>query len=173
MTLSSHLAPRLGGIMRAFFALLALGAVFGAALDGPRLAAFREYPAVMGENHVKMTVPDLNDATKWYEDNLGFTRLSIVQKHDQKSRVLLARGSNMIEMVDGGGVIGPVAAPTARGGIAGAVPLRFDDVDAVLEELREHGVEVVQEPRFSRRRDLRVAIVRDLYGRPIEIQQPL
>jgi hypothetical protein len=53
------------------------------------------------------------------------------------------------------------------------VPLRFDDVDAVLEELREHGVEVVQEPRFSRRRDLRVAIVRDLYGRPIEIQQPL
>jgi lactoylglutathione lyase/glyoxylase I family protein len=163
-------------MLQFFFALLALGALLGAALEVPRHVAFRHYPAILGENHVKMTVPDVDDATRWYEENLGFSRLSVVQKDDQKTHVLLARESNMLELADGHGAIGPMwtsAAQSLRAGIAGPVSLRFSDVDSVLEELRARGVEIITEPRFSRRRDLRVAVVRDLYGRPIELQQPL
>jgi hypothetical protein len=50
--------------------------------------------------------------------------------------------------------------------------LVVEDVDAVTTELKERGVEVLEEPRFAKR-NLRVSRIRDNEGHPIELQQLL
>src|SRR5215203_2123386 len=125
-------------------------------------------------SQVSLMVPDLEEALRWYEETLGFVRLSVVALEGRPAHALLARDSNVLELVDGGGSLGPARASLAGSTITiSRVPLILDDVDGEIEQLRERGVEIVREPRVASKRDLRVGVVRDLNGRIIEVQQPL
>ena len=125
-------------------------------------------------SQVSLTVPDLNEALRWYEETLGFVRLSVVAQDGRPAHVLLVRDSNVLELIEGGGSLGP-----ARASFAGStltirqIPLILDDIDGEIEQLRERGVEIVREPGTSIRRNMRMGLVRDLNGRIIEFRQPL
>ena len=125
-------------------------------------------------NQISLIVPDVEETLRWYEETLGFIRLSVVAQEGRPAHALLVRSRNVLELIEGGGSLGP-----ARASVAGAtvsirqIPLILGDVDGEIEQLRERGVEIVREPGTSIRRNMRVGLVRDLNGRVIEFQQPL
>ena len=131
-------------------------------------------PQQIRPSQVSLMVPDLEAALRWYEETLGFVRLSVVAQDGRPAHALLVRDSNVLELIEGGGSLGP-----ARASFAGLtvtirqIPLILDDVDGEIEQLRERGVEIVREPGTSIRRNMRVGLVRDVNGRIIEVQQPL
>ena len=128
----------------------------------------------MRPSQVSLMVPNLEEALRWYEEILGFVRLSVVALEGRPAHALLARDSNVLELIDGGGSLGPARASLAGSTITiSRIPLILDDVDGEIEQLRERGVEIVREPHASSQRNLRVGVVRDLNGRIIEVQQPL
>ncbi len=125
-------------------------------------------------NQISLIVPDVEETLRWYEETLGFIRLSVVAQEGRPAHALLVRSSNVLELIEGGGSLGPARASFAGSTVTiSRIPLILDDVDGEIEQLRERGVEIVREPRVSSKGSMRVGVVRDLNGRTIEVQQPL
>ena len=123
---------------------------------------------LLREEPVRVGVRDLGNMVRWYEEKLGFVQIGGAQMKasgTEIARVVMLYGPNLIELVVSDH---PHSNPRSR-----ANELLVEDVDAVTIELKERGVEVLEEPRFARRRDLRVAKIRDPEGHSIELQQLL
>jgi catechol 2,3-dioxygenase-like lactoylglutathione lyase family enzyme len=158
----------------AFAGLLVIGTAAGIVFRLPSLLPSTSLPALLRPDHLTMVVPDVAETVRWYEDKLGFVQVARFVHDNEAAHALLVRDANLIELIDGGGSNGPVR--MSRDGLpaitVGRVPLLLDDVDGEITALKEHGVEVIAEPRDADRRPVRVGLIRDLNGRTIELQQP-
>ena len=118
---------------------------------------------------VVLAVRDLERAKRWYQEKLGFVQIANTGANasgDEGATVWLLYGANLLELSDHPRL-------HADPGTASRVTeLVVEDVDAVTTELKERGVEVLEEPRFANR-NLRVSRIRDNEGHPIELQQLL
>ena len=96
----------------------------------------------------------------------------MVVRAETTTGALLTRDGNLIEL---SGDLGQGKPTLPRKADAAPPPIRLVvfDLDRRLAELRASWVEVVEEPRFLPKRDAFVAVVRDLDGRIIELQQAL
>jgi catechol 2,3-dioxygenase-like lactoylglutathione lyase family enzyme len=118
---------------------------------------------------VVLAVRDLERAKRWYQEKLGFVQIAgtgINTSGDEGATVRLLYGQNLLELSDHPRLH---ADPEAASRVTELV---VEDVDAVTTELKERGVEVLEEPRFAKR-NLRVSRIRDNEGHPIELQQLL
>jgi catechol 2,3-dioxygenase-like lactoylglutathione lyase family enzyme len=158
----------------AFAGLLLIGTAAGIAVKVPALLPANSLPALLKPEHLSMTVADVAETVRWYEDKLGFVQVAGIQRDNEAAHALLVRDANFIELIDGGGSNGPVL--ISRDGLpaitVGRLPLLLDDVDGEISSLREQGVEVIAEPRNAERRSMRVGLIRDINGRTVELRQP-
>lgn len=156
-----------------FPALLALGVVAAIGLQ-PRLAPTHSYEALLKPTRISITAGNLDEAVGWYEDKLGFTRLATIGKEGE-SHVLLSRGGNLVDIQDGKGRSGPILIESANRPTVtvSRVPLVTADLDEDYAALRERGVEILEEPRLSRRNEARIGKIRDLEGRVVILRQPM
>lgn len=135
---------------------------FPALLPSDQLRGLRTRPVVLA-------VRDLERAKRWYQEKLGFVQIAgtgINTSGDEGATVRLLYGQNLLELSDHPRLH---ADPEAASRVTELV---VEDVDAVTTELKERGVEVLEEPRFANR-NLRVSRIRDNEGHPIELQQLL
>ena len=86
----------------------------------------------MRPSQVSLMVPNLEEALRWYEEILGFVRLSVVALEGRPAHALLARDSNVLELIDGGGSLGP-----ARASLAGST-ITISRVPLTLGRCRRH-----------------------------------
>ena len=96
----------------------------------------------------------------------------MVARSETITRALLARDGNVIELTREVGEGGPALTEEVTTSPS-LIPVVVADLDRELAELRALGVEVVQEARIARERDVLVGVVRNLHGRLIELQQTL
>lgn len=160
-----------------FVSLIGVGLAAGMMFELPQLLPPTQGRALLTVKPVVLPVRDLDATARWYEEKLGSSRVAGLPRSPSdmaQPRFVLIYGENLIALVPAPAVRTDAQSDRrAPRGTAAAAALRVKDVEAVTSELRERGVEVVQEPRFSRRRDLLVSTIRDPEGRALELQQPL
>lgn len=106
---------------------------------------------LLGVNHVGIVVRDLRESAAWYKRHLGLEPIYEYGFPGVKA-LFIGRGDIRLELFQTEGA-NPMAAERSEpptnlkiGGI-NHVALTVDDLDALIEELRTGGVEVVSEPR--------------------------
>lgn len=130
--------------------------------------------ALLGFEHVGMTVADMDRTVTFYCDLLGL-RLHLRKKN--------AEGTDLAFLDAGGGML-EIFAPAAGADRAVDVPagqsgmrhltFRFSSVDETFARLEAAGVTLVERPRFAHNREIfrKVAFVRDPDGILIELAEP-
>lgn len=118
-----------------------------------------------------LLVSDLDRSASWYQAHLGFGR--VADRLDGTSRsIVLARGPALVHLrAQSAETIGGVEAST---GLAGRrrLTLLVADVDTLVADLREQGLEIVAVPQDDDGRH-RSAMIADPDGNPILLTEPL
>ena len=130
-------------------------------------------------HHFVTGVADLDRAIEWYQDILGFSVERRFEFADLGTRIAhVTSGQIRIELLErDGSTSGPDVdrdafdALLVRG--AKHVGIAVEDVDAVAEELRAKGVDLVQEPTVVEPAGVKNCWCRDPDGTLIEFAQPL
>ena len=148
--------------------IMAVGLGAGLMLSLPHLLPLEQLRGLR-TRPVVLAVRDLERAKRWYQEKLGFVQIAGTGTNasgDERGTVRMLYGPNLIELSDHPRV------HADPGAASRVTELVVEDVDAVTTELKERGVEVLEEPRFANR-NLRVSRIRDNEGHPIELQQLL
>lgn len=119
-----------------------------------------------------LLVGDLDRSAAWYERELGFERVS--ERIDGAARsIVLSRGMTFVHLraraagPDRG--LGPAAAFDEHPRLA----LLVDDVDALVANLQERGLELLAVPQDDDPGRYRHAVIADPDGNPILLREPL
>jgi catechol 2,3-dioxygenase-like lactoylglutathione lyase family enzyme len=137
--------------------------------------------AVVGFEHVGLSVADLAAMSEWYESALGLEPEGDFEVDGRRLSLrgrILARDGFKVELIEArGSEPDPMAgadpgAALARRGI-GHVCLRVEGVDAVYESLLESGATPMVPPRPSFLAGWRYAYVADPEGNLIELMESL
>ena len=104
-------------------------------------------PKVKQINHVAIVVEDIDDSLVFWRDALGIELHELLEVSAEKSRVaFLPVNSTEIELVqpttDDSGIAKYMA---KRGQGLHHLCLEVDDIDAMLEQLKAHGVRLINE----------------------------
>ncbi|MDR3294504.1 MAG: methylmalonyl-CoA epimerase [Clostridiales Family XIII bacterium] len=103
-------------------------------------------------DHIGIAVKDLRAAVAWYEETLGFKSGGTETVDEQKVEVaFLPCGEGELELLESTDPEGPVARFIEKNGEGVQhIALRVADIDAVLAELKEKGVRLIdQTPRYG------------------------
>ncbi|RAO70624.1 uncharacterized protein BHQ10_006636 [Talaromyces amestolkiae] len=128
-------------------------------------------------DHLVLTVKSIPASINFYTQILGMAHQSFTSPSDptSTSRHALLFGSQKINLHQAGKEFEPKAA-TALPGTADLCFLTEEDVETVLEKLKEKGIEVLEGGKVVRRTGARSALrsiyVRDPDGNLIEISNP-
>lgn len=105
-------------------------------------------------DHIGIAVTSLAETMKFYEETLGLKCTGTEEVADQKARVaFFPVGDTELEFLESTVADGPIArfidANKGRGGIQ-HIALRVPDVKAVIAEMKEKGVQMIDnEPRYG------------------------
>jgi len=103
-------------------------------------------------NHIGVAVKDLNEATKFYEENLGLEIEGTEEIKEQKVKVaFIPVGESRIELLQSTDPDGPVAKfIEKRGEGIHHMALEVDHIEDFLQKLKERGVQLIDEkPRVG------------------------
>ncbi|MDH5691145.1 MAG: methylmalonyl-CoA epimerase [Candidatus Bathyarchaeota archaeon] len=103
-------------------------------------------------NHIGVAVKDLNEAIKFYEENLGLEIEGIEEVKEQKVKVaFIPVGESRIELLQSTDPDGPVAKFIGkRGEGIHHISLEVDHIEDFLQKLKEKGVQLIDEkPRVG------------------------
>ena len=103
-------------------------------------------------NHIGVAVKDLNEAMKFYEENLGLEIEGTEEVKEQKVKVaFIPVGESRIELLQSTDPNGPVARfIEKRGEGIHHIALEVDHIEEFLQKLKEKGVQLVDEkPRIG------------------------
>lgn len=103
-------------------------------------------------NHIGVAVKDLNEAIKFYEENLGLEIEGIEEVKEQKVKVaFIPVGESRIELLQSTDPDGPVAKFIGkRGEGIHHIALEVDHIEDFLQKLKEKGVQLIDEkPRVG------------------------
>lgn len=130
--------------------------------------------ALVGFEHVGMTVANLDRCIAFYVDVLGLSLVVRRRAPDGSNEVcFLAAGDCMLEII--APATGADRAVDVAEGSAGLRHLTFayDDLDAIFAKVEAAGAEIIERPRRAYNRDIveRVAFCRDPDGIIIELCQ--
>lgn len=128
--------------------------------------------ALVGFEHVGMTVKDLDACVAFYVDVLGLRLVVRRRAPDGGNEVcFLAAGDCMLEIIAWAN--GAERSVDVADGYAGLRHLTFayDDLDAIFAKVEAAGAEILERPRRAHNRDIveRVAFCRDPDGIIIEL----
>ncbi len=103
-------------------------------------------------DHIGIAVKNMEEALAFYQDTLGITLAGTEVIEDQKVKVaFLPLGDTEIELLESTSPDGPVAKfIEKRGEGIQHIALRVKDIEAALKELKEKGVQLIdQQPRYG------------------------
>ncbi len=103
-------------------------------------------------NHIGVAVKDLNEAIKFYEENLGLEIEGIEEVKEQKVKVaFIPVGESRIELLQSTDPDGPVAKFIGkRGEGIHHIALEVDHIEDFLQKLKEKWVQLIDEkPRVG------------------------
>jgi len=103
-------------------------------------------------NHIGVAVKDLNEAMKFYEENLGLEIEGTEEIKEQKVKVaFIPVGESRIELLQSTDPDGPVAKfIEKRGEGIHHIALEVDHIEEALQKLKEGGVQLIDEkPRIG------------------------
>ncbi len=103
-------------------------------------------------NHIGVAVKDLNEAIKFYEENLGLEIEGIEEVKEQKVKVaFIPVGESRIELLQSTDPDGPVAKFIGkRGEGIHHIALEVDHIEDFLQKLKEKWVKLIDEkPRVG------------------------
>ena len=103
-------------------------------------------------NHIGIAVKNLDDALSVFQDTLGMTCVGIEEVEDQKVRVAcLPVGESEIELLESTSPEGNIARfIEKRGEGIHHIAFEVDNLEAVLEDLKGKGVQLIdQKPRIG------------------------
>ena len=103
-------------------------------------------------NHIGIAVKSLDDALSVFQDTLGMTCVGIEEVEDQKVRVAcLPVGESEIELLESTSPEGNIARfIEKRGEGIHHIAFEVDNLEAVLEDLKKKGVQLIdQKPRIG------------------------
>ena len=113
---------------------------------------------VVGIHHVQLNVRDIDEAALFYVDRLGFTRADMPAFDGPVAIVWLNAGDTQLHLIRG-------TTPAKEGQ---HFALQMDDLDACIDDLRRHGIEVGEVMVLGVRRQ---ATLFDPSGNQIEINE--
>jgi methylmalonyl-CoA epimerase len=103
-------------------------------------------------NHIGVAVKDLNEAIKFYEENLGLEIEGTEEVKEQKVKIaFIPVGESRIELLQSTDPDGPVARfIEKRGEGIHHIALEIDHIEETLQKLKERGVQLIDEkPRIG------------------------
>jgi len=106
-------------------------------------------------NHIGVAVEDLNEAIKFYEENLGLETEGIEEVKEQKVKVaFIPIGESRIELLQSTDPDGPISKfIEKRGEGIHHVALEVDRIEETLQRLKERGIQLIDEkPRVGAHR---------------------
>jgi len=106
-------------------------------------------------NHIGVAVEDLNEAMKFYEENLGLEIEGIEEVKEQKVKVaFIPIGESRIELLQSTDPDGSISKfIEKRGEGIHHVALEVDRIEETLQKLKEKGVQLIDEkPRVGAHR---------------------
>jgi len=106
-------------------------------------------------NHIGVAVEDLNEAIKFYEENLGLETEGIEEVKEQKVKVaFIPIGESRIELLQSTDPDGSISKfIEKRGEGIHHVALEVDRIEETLQKLKEKGVQLIDEkPRVGAHR---------------------
>lgn len=145
------------------------GFLVGSLAHLPRFTPIATIAALMSPMHATLPVRDLERAAQWYEQTLGFQRVDLPDRDSH--RLLLVKASNLIELREGTGGARLTGEDIPYSVHQDRVALVVSDIDAETIAIESKGTVMVEQPRQSRSRDLRVSLVRDPNGHMLELQE--
>jgi len=124
------------------------------------------WPGAIGA--ITLFVEDLDAAKRFYAEVFGLP----VHWEDANSAVFLFGGTmvNLLDAREAPGLVEPAAVAARDAGVRFQLTLGVDDVDATCDELRRHGVELLNGP-MDRPWGIRTASFRDPGGHIWEIAE--
>ncbi|WP_189426147.1 VOC family protein [Devosia pacifica] len=127
---------------------------------------------LVGFEHIGMTVADLDRTVAFYCDLLG---LELVLRKPQATGELgfFDAGGGMLEVIaPSDGAARAEDVPNGRSGMR-HLTLSYTSINAVLDRLRDAGVEIIEEAREAYNQEMlqRVAFVRDPDGIIVELAE--
>jgi glyoxylase I family protein len=129
--------------------------------------------ALIGFEHVGMSVSDIDKSLGFYVDLLGMALVARRQGQGGGDLCFLSAGNAMLEIA--APAAGAVPAEDVADGQAGLrhLTFAFDDIDDICARLERAGVAMVAPPRAAHNRDIidKVAFCRDPDGILIELCQ--
>lgn len=118
--------------------------------------------------HIGIEVSDMERSIKWYTEVLGLTLRRRVRTSEVTELAFLPIGDTEIELICRSGEYA-----YAREGIVNHLAFTVENVGAVLEHLRQHGVELIHEqPVYAERLGSRIAFFRGPDGEKLELFEP-
>ena len=103
-------------------------------------------------NHIGVAVKDLNEAIKFYEENLGLEIEGTEEIKEQKVKVaFIPLGESRIELLQSTDPNGPIAKfIEKRGEGIHHIALEVEGIEETLRKLKERGVQLIDEkPRIG------------------------
>jgi lactoylglutathione lyase len=115
--------------------------------------------------HIGINVSDMDRSIKFYTEVLGLNLRTRVRLSEQSELAFLAIGDAELELVATGGAI-----EHARQGVVNHLAFTVDDVSAVLEHLKKHGVHLLNdEPIVVEPLGVKVAFFHGPDGEKLEL----
>ena len=103
-------------------------------------------------DHIGIAVSNLDEALKLYEEVLGLNCINTEIVEEQKVKVaFLPLGDTKVELLESTSPDGPVAKFIEKKGEGiQHIAFRVDDIEAALEEMRQKGMQLIDEkPRYG------------------------
>ncbi len=118
--------------------------------------------------HVGIQVRDLDRSIKFYTEVLGLTLRKRVRLNETTELAFLPLGESELELI-----CKSTEYTFAREGIVNHLTFTVDDVAAILEHLRKHNVELInQQPSYVERLSTTIAFFWGPDGEKLELFQP-
>jgi catechol 2,3-dioxygenase-like lactoylglutathione lyase family enzyme len=166
-----HALP--GAVRRGFLAGMATLSILAASgLAGPASA---EDTAARRSSSAIIRTLDLDPTVQWYQDHLGFRRVS-VDSQVQARRVVLERQGFLLEVSEDEKATPQTSTADVETTSATGEPvisLLVPDVDREVARLRKSGVEIIQDPEDELDGSFRTALIADYGHRTVELREPL